>query len=306
MSAAAARLPRPGSPSAWLLACRPATLPAAVAPVVVGASAAHAHGALRPGPTAAALAGAMLLQIASNLANDVFDAEKGADTAERLGPVRAVQAGLLEARAVKRGLLVVLALALAVGSYLTWAAGPAIVVIGLCSMAAAVAYTGGPYPLGYHGLGDAFVFVFFGPVAVCGTAWVSLGFVPALAVWTSVPIGALATAILVVNNLRDRETDARAGKRTLAVRLGRRGALGEHAALLAVAFLVPLALALGGLAGWATLAPWLSLPLAVRLARDVRAREGRALNASLVATARLLALFGALLGVGLWLGGHPG
>src|SRR6185436_13884519 len=172
------------------------------------------------------------------LANDVFDAEKGADTAERLGPTRTVQAGLLSASAVRTGMLVVFGAALLVGVYLTSVAGLTVVWIGLSSIAAAVAYTGGPWPLGYHGLGDVFVMAFFGFVAVCGTAFVQMGRVPELAWWASVPVGALATAILVVNNVRDRETDARAGKRTLAVRLGRGGALGEYFALLAAAYAV--------------------------------------------------------------------
>src|SRR5450755_3471127 len=235
---------RPGSLGAWLLASRPKTLSAAAVPVLVGTACASARGAVSWGPALAALVGALLLQIGANFANDVFDYEKGADTAARLGPTRAVQAGLLSARSMRLGMVLVFALALALGLYLTAVAGPVILIIGCASIASAIAYTGGPYPLGYHGLGDVFVFLFFGLVAVCGTAFVELGYVPALAVSCALPVGALATAILVVNNLRDRQTDQLAGKRTLAVRFGRNFALTQYRALIAISYLVPVALTL--------------------------------------------------------------
>ena len=292
----------PGAVARWVLAARPKTLTAAAAPVLVGTACAYAAGGFRAGPALAALAGALLLQVGANLANDVFDFEKGADTHDRLGPTRVVQSGLLSAAAVRRAMVVVFGLALLVGVYLTWVAGPAIVVIGLLSIAAAVAYTGGPYPLGYNGLGDIAVFVFFGFVAVCGTAWVQAGAVPDLAWWAAVPVGALTTAILVVNNVRDIETDERAGKRTLAVRLGRPGAVAEYRYLLLAAYAVPAALfATGGL-GWPVLLPLLTAPLAVSLYRRVRDTTGRALNPSLGATARLLFLHGALFAAGIALG----
>jgi len=296
---ASASAVRPGSFGAWVLAARPPTLFAAVVPVLVGTSCALAAGAFRPLPALAALLGALLLQVAANFANDVFDYEKGADTAERLGPLRAVQAGLLTPASVRRGLVLALAAALLVGVYLTAVAGPVIVVIGLSSMLAAVAYTGGPYPLGYHGLGDLFVMLFFGFVAVGGSTFVQTGELTALSLWAAVPVGALATAILVVNNLRDRETDARAGKRTLAVRLGERGALVEYAALLAVAYAVPFFLYASGRAGVAALLPLATLPLAATLVRRVATERGRALNPLLARTARLLFLHGALFATGL-------
>ncbi len=290
---------RPGSFRAWVLAARPPTLFAAVVPVLVGSACALAAGAFRPLPALAALVGALLLQIAANFANDVFDYEKGADTAERLGPVRAVQAGLLTPESVRRGLWVTLGLSLLVGVYLTAVAGPAIVIIGLASMLAAVAYTGGPYPLGYHGLGDVFVMLFFGFVAVGGTTFVQAGTVTPLSLYAAVPVGALATAILVVNNLRDRETDARAGKRTLAVRLGERGALIEYVTLLSLAYAVPLALYASGRAGIGALAPLLTLPLAAALVRKVARERGRALNPLLARTAKLLFVHGVLFALGL-------
>jgi 1,4-dihydroxy-2-naphthoate polyprenyltransferase len=288
--------------SHWIMATRPATLTAAAAPVLVGTAAAHAAGGFRAGPALAALFGAFLLQIGANLANDVFDFEKGADTAERLGPTRVVQAGLLSARAVRAGMAVTFALALLVGAYLVWVAGPVVIVIGLVSMAAAVAYTGGPYPLAYNGLGDIAVFIFFGFVAVGGTAYVQAGHVPALAWLAAIPVGALTTAILVVNNVRDIETDAAAGKRTLAVRLGRTGTVAEYTGLMAVAYAVPVVLVLtGALSPWALL-PLASAPRAVTLFRRVRDRRGRELNPALGGTARLLFLFGVLFALGIALG----
>ncbi len=292
---------RPGSARAWVLAARPATLTAALAPVLVGTACAAAEGSFRLGPALGALLGATLLQIGANFANDVFDFEKGADTAERLGPLRAVQAGLLTPAAVRQGMLLVFGLSLLVGVYLTLQAGPAVVVIGLCSIASAVAYTGGPYPLGYHGLGDVFVFVFFGLVAVSGSAFVHARTLPSSALIASVAIGALATAILVVNNLRDRDTDVLAGKRTLAVRFGRRGALIEYFALTLVAYIVPVLLWLRGGDAWVLL-PLASLPLALANMRGVVKERGRALNPLLVRTAKLVGLFGLLLALGIWLG----
>ncbi len=310
MTSTAAGLQRPsiapGSLRAWVLAARPATLTAALAPVLVGTACAWVSGRFRLGPALGALLGAVFLQIAANFANDVFDYEKGADTSERLGPLRAVQAGLLSPSAVRGGLYVVLALALLVGVYLTYEAGPAIVVIGLLSMASAVAYTGGPYPLGYHGLGDLFVFVFFGIVAVCGSAYVHARSFEPLALLAALPLGALATAILVVNNLRDRETDVRAGKRTLAVRLGRGGALAEYFLLFALAYGVPPLLWLIGAARPWVLLPWLTAPLAVATVRAVTRAEGRAFNPLLVRTAKLLFVFSVLFALGIVLGaGKP-
>jgi 1,4-dihydroxy-2-naphthoate octaprenyltransferase len=286
--------------SPWVLAARPATLTAALAPVVVGAACAAASAPLRVGATAAALVGAILIQIGTNLANDVFDHEKGADGPDRLGPVRVTQAGLLTPSAVRAGMVVAFAMAMLAGVYLTAVAGWPVVAIGLASIAAGVAYTGGPWPLGYHGLGDLFVFVFFGPVAVCGTAFVASGQVSALAVAASVPVGAIATAVLVVNNVRDRDTDVRAGKRTLAVRFGRRFGVAEYISLLAAAYLVPLDLVfLEGRSRWILL-PLATLPLAWPLARVVAtSKDGPTLNRALGGTARLLLAFGALFALGL-------
>ncbi|RYZ07969.1 MAG: 1,4-dihydroxy-2-naphthoate polyprenyltransferase [Myxococcales bacterium] len=291
--------PAPSVVARWVLAARPKTLSAASVPVLVGSACAFALGEFRPGPALAALVGALLLQVGANFANDVYDYEKGADTAERLGPTRAVQAGLISPSAMKRGMYLVFAVSLLIGAYLTTVAGPIILVIGIVSILSAIAYTGGPYPLGYNGLGDLFVFVFFGLVAVCGTVFVQVGAVPALALWCSVPVGALATAILVVNNLRDAEQDAKVGKRTLAVRWGRRAVIFEYGTLLALSYAVPLFLATSSAHGRFVLLPLLTLPLARRLLRAVATEQGRDLNLRLAGTAKLLLLFGLLFTLGI-------
>lgn len=291
---------RPGSLQAWILALRPRTLPVSIGPVLVGTAVAQVEGGLAVAPAIAAGLGALLLQVGSNFANDVFDFEKGADTHERIGPPRAAQLGLLSPRALKRGMWLVFALATAVGVYLSWVAGPVILAVGGVSILAAIAYTGGPWPLGYHGLGDVAVFVFFGLVAVLGTTFVQTGTLPPLGWLCAVPVGGQATAILVVNNLRDIETDARAGKRTLAVRLGRSGARAEWALLVLGAYLVPLGLWLGfGESAWVLL-PWATLPRALRLFGVIRGTEaGPALNEALAGTAQLGFLFSLLFALGL-------
>lgn len=291
---------RASSPQAWLMATRPHTLPVSIGPVLVGTAVAFVEGRFRLGPSLAAAAGALLLQIGSNLANDVFDFEKGADTAERIGPPRAAQLGLLSPLELKRGMFVAFALATLVGVYLSLVAGPAIVVIGLVSIAVAIAYTGGPWPLGYHGLGDVAVFVFFGLVAVVGTTWVQTGALPMLAWIAAIPVGSLATAILVVNNLRDIETDRVVGKRTLAVVLGRSGARAEWAVLVGSAYLLTwLPGFLLGVGPWVLL-PWLTVPRAIFLWRVVgRSESGPELNAALAGTAQLGVMFSLLFAIGL-------
>ncbi|MBN1609737.1 MAG: 1,4-dihydroxy-2-naphthoate polyprenyltransferase [Polyangiaceae bacterium] len=287
---------------AWWLAVRPATLSLGVAPVLVGTACAHQAGGLNVGAALAALAGAVLLQIGANLSNDVFDFEKGADAAERLGPTRVVQAGMLSAAAVRTGMAISFALATVAGVYLVAVAGPVVVVIGLLSIVSAIAYTAGPYPLGYNGLGEVFVVLFFGFVAVVGTAFVQVRAVPGLAWLASLPPGLLSAAVLTVNNIRDRESDARVGKRTLAVRLGRRGAFAEFVALLGVSYAVPLVMVLAQLARATVLLSWATLPVALLLVRRLAHDEGRLLNRSLVTTARLTLMFGILFSAGIAFG----
>ncbi|MDP9469125.1 MAG: 1,4-dihydroxy-2-naphthoate polyprenyltransferase [Chloroflexota bacterium] len=277
----------------WLLAARPKTLPAAVAPVIVGTAIAAADGGFYFPAAVAAFAVALLLQIGANLANDVFDFRRGADV-NRLGPVRVTQSGLIPPERVLLATGLVLGAAMLVGVYLVWRGGWPILLLGLLAILSALAYTGGPAPLGYHGLGDLFVFLFFGAVAVAGTAYVQTQELTRLAVAASVPVGCLATAILVVNNLRDVETDRVAGKRTLAVRLGAPATRLEYALLLAAAYLTPPLLWLTDLiSAWWWL-PWLTLPLAAALVRRVARETGPALNARLASTARLQLLFGLL------------
>jgi 1,4-dihydroxy-2-naphthoate octaprenyltransferase len=285
--------------SAWWLAIRPATLTASAAPVLVGTAAAFADHGFAAGPALAALIGASLLQVGANFANDVFDFERGADNADRLGPQRATQQGWISPAQMKRAMWTAFAGALVTGIYLTSVAGWPVMALGLLSIAAAYLYTGGPKPYGYLGLGDLSVFLFFGFGAVTGTYFVQAHGVSPLVLWASVPIGALATAILVVNNLRDIETDARAGKLTLAVRLGERATRNYYQLLLAMAYAVPPVLWVRGLADAWVMLPWLSLPLALRLASRMRRERGLALNGCLVKTARLEVVFGLLLAVGL-------
>ena len=280
---------------AWWLAMRPKTLPAAAIPVLVGAGCALSVGHINWVTTSVAMMCALLLQIGSNFANDVFDFEKGADTELRVGPARAVAQGWVEPATMKRAMWLVLTLAFVLGLYLTLVGGWLFLALGLAALVSAVAYTGGPYPLGYNGLGDVFVFFFFGPVAVCGTALLNAGYVPAIAWWLALPVGALTTGILVVNNVRDVETDLQAGKRTLVVRLGRNAGVAQYAFLLALAYAVPSVAWLAGHANAWILLPWLSLPLALRRLHELHTSRGTTLNQTLAGTAQLLVIFGLLL-----------
>lgn len=283
----------------WLLAARPKTLPAAAAPVIAGSAVAFYDGGFRVAPALAALFGALLLQIGANLANDVFDFHRGADTVERLGPARVTQSGLLSPAQVLRGMWVCFGLATIMGVYLTAVAGWPVVLIGAASILAAIAYTGGPIPLGYYGLGDLTVFLFFGPVAVCGTYYVQAGDVGLHAILSSLPMGFLITAILVVNNLRDIETDRAAGKRTLAVRLGGSATRWEFLLLIVGAYLVVMFMILFRVTPFWVLLCWLSLPLAASMVRDVWREVGRPLNSVLAGTGRLTLVFALLFALGL-------
>ena len=285
----------------WLVAARPRTLPAAVAPVLVGTALAGTEDVFKPLRFAAALVGSIFIQIGTNLANDYSDARRGADTEDRLGPVRVTAGGLMPPRRVLVGTWVAFGIAVAAGGYLAAVAGWELLVVGVLSIAAGVLYTGGPRPYGYEGLGELFVFVFFGLVAVGGSYFVQTEDLTWEAVALGVPVGLLAAAILVVNNVRDIETDRRAGKRTLAVRLGRDRAVRVFSAMLALAYIaLPVTWWLSdGLDAW-LLIPFLSLPLAPALARTLAAhRDGPALNKLLADTGRLLALFSVLLAAGL-------
>ncbi len=282
------------------MAARPRTLPAAVAPVLVGTALAVHDDHFRALAFVAALLGAVFIQIGTNLSNDYSDARRGADTEDRLGPVRVTAGGLVPPRRVLVATYVAFGLAVLVGMYLVYVAGPELLLVGAASILAGVLYTGGPRPYGYEGLGEVFVFTFFGIVAVTGSYYVHAESLPWEAFALAVPVGLLAAAILVVNNVRDRDTDARAGKRTLAVRLGHRGARRLYTAMVVVSYLalVPLAVALGP----ALLLPLLTAPLAARLVRTVDTHtDGPTLNAALARTGVLEAVFCVLLAIGILL-----
>lgn len=281
----------------WWSTLRPATLWAGAVPVFVGAALAYADGARGWIWAALCLLGALALQVGCNLVNDYADFKKGADTPDRLGPARASASGWLTPRQVLGGAAVAFVIAIAAGGALIAIGGWPIALLGIASVIAAIGYTAGPYPLGYLGLGDVFVLAFFGLGAVVGTYYLGTGEQRWTAWVAGFAVGALATAILVVNNLRDRHTDVRAGKRTLAVRFGARVARAEYLGLLGGAFGATILLAWGARNPWLLL-PWLALPLAVKAARAVCTVDGAALNPQLGATARLELVFGLLLTVG--------
>lgn len=283
----------------WWLAIRPRTLPAAASGVLMGSALAWLDGSFQLLPALACLFVALLLQIGSNVANDVFDFERGADTAERLGPVRVTQSGFLTPAQVKRGMIVIFGLAAMLGLYLAALRGWTVIWLGAAAILSAVAYTGGPYPLGYHGLGDVFVFLFFGLAAVAGTYFVQVGSVSAAAWWMSVPIGLIVTAILVVNNLRDIDSDRKAGKRTLAVRFGENGTKVEYVTLMSIAYLIVPVLIWLNLIPIGGMLAWLSLPVAIRTLRTVFTQKGRPLNAALAGTGQSAFLFSLFFWIGL-------
>jgi 1,4-dihydroxy-2-naphthoate octaprenyltransferase len=288
--------------TSWLTAARPATLSAALAPVLVGtAAAAGADGKFRVPVFVATLAAALLIQIGTNLANDLSDFVRGADAADRLGPTRVTQRGLISPGQVRLATYVSFGAAAGIGLYLVTVGGWPILAIGLASIVAGLAYTGGPWPLGYHALGDLFVFLFFGLAAVMGTYYLQTDEVTGLALVASLPVAFTVTAILVVNNLRDIETDRRAGKMTLAVRLGARATRWQYALLVLGPYGLLALLWAAGASAWVGLAAF-TLPLALILCRSaLGGTSGRALNPVLKRTAQLHLAFGALLALGLLL-----
>ena len=284
---------------AWGLAIRPRTLPAAAAGVLMGGALAWRDGFFRLDATLVCLFAALLLQIGSNLANDVFDFERGTDTPERLGPTRVTQAGLLTSSQVKFGMAVVFVLSVLMGLYLIWLGGWVILAIGIAAIISAIAYTGGPFPLGYYGLGDVFVFIFFGLASVAGTYYVQAGDVSSAAWWMTLPPGLIITAMLVVNNLRDLENDRKAGKYTLAVMFGEQFAKAEYLTCIFAAYLILPVAAWFGLIPWLSLMAWASFPIAFRAIRTVFTQKGRPLNAALAGTGQAAFMFSLLFWIGL-------
>jgi 1,4-dihydroxy-2-naphthoate octaprenyltransferase len=301
---------------AWLMAARPQTLPAAAAPVFVGTGLAVSMGVFAPLPALAALVGALLIQIGTNFANDYYDAQSGVDSDDREGFTRVTQSGLIGPSEIRRAMVGTFALAIVLGSYLVAIGGLPIVVIGLSSVAAGVLYAGGPYPFGSYGLGDLFVFVFFGLVAVTGTyyvqaaagapavpLWLPPDTLPLAAIVASLPAAALSTNILVVNNLRDRESDRAAGKHTLAVIIGYRWSRVEFLLMTGMAYTIPLVFWLTGY-GPLVLAPLLTLPYAAHIGATVLTKtDGEALNPALERVGKLLAVHSVLFALGLALPG---
>ncbi len=292
----------PGLGQAWWLALRPRTLLAGVVPVLVGTGVALFDGSARFLPAIAALAGSLWIQIGTNLVNDYADFERGADDDERLGPARAAQSGWISVERLRLAAAFAFGMAALVGIYLVWQGGWPILVLGALGLVCGWAYTAGPFPLGYRGLGDVLVFVFFGLFAVAGTHAVQARDFSLLALLAGVPVGALATLILSINNLRDREGDVRVGKRTLAVRLGESGARRFALCLLVGSYAFLPVLRLAGAPWLACVLPLLSLPLAWPLAVRIQRESGPALNECLAAAARLEAVYGALLFAGFWIG----
>jgi 1,4-dihydroxy-2-naphthoate octaprenyltransferase len=284
---------------AWLLASRPKTLPAAAAPVIVGSAVAFAEHGFRFWPALAALFGSLLLQIGANLANDVFDFEKGTDSHDRLGPMRVTQAGLISPIEVKIGMWITFALAAICGIYMTLVSGWLILVIGALAILAAIAYTGGPFPYGYKGLGEVFVFLFFGVAAVCGTYYAQTNTVSLLAILSSTPVGLLIVSILVVNNVRDYESDKDANKQTLAVKFGLKWAQQEFVMVIILAYAIVVLLSTSDLASPWVLLTWLSVPMVFSISSSVLNQRGKILNKTLAATGKLTLIFSLLYAIGL-------
>jgi 1,4-dihydroxy-2-naphthoate octaprenyltransferase len=286
----------------WLMAARPRTLPAAIAPVLVGTALAGFAHVFYPLRFAAALLGALFIQVGTNLSNDYSDARRGADAEDRLGPVRVTAGGLVPPRQVLIATYVSFGLAVLFGIYLIAVAGWELLLVGAASILAGVAYTGGPKPYGYEGLGEVFVFLFFGVVAVVGSFFVQVESLHWEAFALAVPVGLLAAGILVVNNVRDIDSDRRAGKRTLAVKLGRERTRVLYAAVVYLAYLLtPVTWLFGPTTAWVLL-PWLTLPLAAAVVRIVRTRtDGPSLNGALARSGMLQLAFCILLSAGLLL-----
>ncbi len=282
----------------WILASRLKTLPAAISPVLVGVSLAIHDGEFKPFIAFMTLLAAVLIQIGANFANDVYDFLKGSDREDRLGPTRATQSGLISPENMKKGMWIVFAMAIGVGFYLAYIGGWPIVWIGLASIASAIAYTGGPYPLGYHGWGDVFVFIFFGIIAVPGTYYLQSGIVSYDSILLGIPLGALSTAILIVNNLRDADTDIKSDKRTLAVRLGKPFVKIEYIVMMVIAFATPIYI----LQFWDEFSLYIILfllPISIQHIQSLYTKTGEALNEVLVDTAKFLFHFSLLLSIGL-------
>lgn len=283
----------------WILASRPKTLLAAVVPVIIGSSLAYDVGKFHFFAALIALICSILIQIATNFVNDLYDHLKGSDTKERVGPERALANGWISVKEMKLGIFVTFALSFLLGLYLVYLGGWIILVIGILSIISGIAYTAGPYPLAYNGLGDIFVFVFFGIIGTVCTFYIQAHYVDALIFWASIPVGALITNILVVNNFRDIEQDKAASKITLAVKFGKKFAIAQYIFLVLISYAVPLIAFFKFDKEWFILLPLISLPLAVRLIKMLFTLKGTELNKTLELTAKFSAIFGLLFAIGI-------
>lgn len=289
---------KPSAFQAWMLAIRPKTLPAGAMPVVVGSALAFANGVFKPLPALVALICALGIQIATNFINEIYDFRKGADTSERLGPTRTVAAGIITEQTMTRVSIVLGISVFVLGLYLVAIGGWPILLIGVLSLLFAWAYTGGPFPIAYSGLGDVFVFIFFGLVAVGGTYYVQALSLPMEVLVAAAAPGAFSVCILLVNNIRDIDTDRKVGKMTLPARIGAPAARALYVALAVLAYLVPFYMINTGYSPWCLLS-LLSIPLAIGMVRTLYASEGRALNAVLAGTGKVLTVHGLLFSLGL-------
>ncbi len=292
----------PTSPSfrAWIAAIRPKTLPAGILPVMVGSAAAYHDNGFAVIPALIALVCAILIQILTNFINEIYDFRKGADTAERLGPLRTVANGIISESMMMKASILVATVTFALGLWLVWIAGWAILLIGLLSLLMAWAYTGGPYPLAYKGLGEIFVILFFGIAAVMGTYYAQTGYWSYDTLFLALPLGLLSSNLLSINNIRDRETDSKAQKRTIATRIGRKNAELVLDMQTLLSYVFPIILYFRGYS-YPILLPLLTLPIAVIMLKSVKSRDGRELNISLQDSAKLLVIFGLVLTIGVLL-----
>lgn len=284
---------------AWILASRPRTLPAAVGPVLVGSSIAIHDGVFSPLATVVALVCAMLIQIGTNYVNDLYDYLAGTDTDKRVGPTRALASGLITVNEMKMGIALTFGAAFVFGLYLVYVSDWIIFIIGVLSLFAGFAYTAGPYPLAYNGLGDLFVFLFFGFVGTVGTYYVQSGEVTMLSFWASIPVGALITNILVVNNYRDIAEDEVAGKYTLAVKFGKRFTRRQYIVFMIMSYAVLFIVYFTYKQSLLIFLPLLTLPLSIKLIRMIYTLQGRELNKALELTAKLSAIYGLLFAIGI-------
>jgi len=283
----------------WLLAARPKTLPAAVVPVLMGTSIAIHDGYFAPAAAFIALLCSLLIQIATNFVNDLYDHLKGSDTENRTGPERALATGLISVKEMKLGIFFTFGLTFLLGMYLVYLGGLSILIIGILSIAAGYMYTAGPFPLAYNGLGDIFVFIFFGFVGTIGTYYVQALQITPFIIWASVPVGALITNILVVDNYRDRKEDRQAGKNTLAVKFGAAFTRIQYVIFTLVTYLVPVFFFLFYKKSPWIFLPLISLPFAVKLIKMIYTEEGQALNTTLAQTAKLSFIYGLLFAIGI-------